>query len=336
MRILVTGGAGFLGSHVVTALRVRDRDARLAVLDDLSLGRRENVPPKIPLYCVDVRNWDALLIAMRDFRPDQVIHLAAQTSVKRSIEDPLLDADVNVLGGVNVLKAAEASGVRRLVFASTGGAMYGDVPDGQLANETWPVRARCQYARSKAQMESYLNIERQCFGVSSAALRFGNIFGPRQDPRGEAGVVAIFAQKLLDDQAVTLYARRRAGDGGCARDYLYVDDAVSAVLNAVDDQLEGVYNVGAGKARSTQQVLQAVAREVGRTPVVIEAPPREGDVEAVTLDASRLRQTGWRPRHDFQTAIALTVAWFRRAQAETVEARPLSPSLHANPPPLGL
>jgi UDP-glucose 4-epimerase len=309
VRVLVTGGAGFIGSHVVRAL-LRGGHAVEAV-DNLSTGKRENLPAEAALHVADIGDRAALAEAFARARPEAVVHLAAQASVKVSMDDPARDVQANVMGGLEVLEAARRTGARRLLFASSGGAVYGEVPEGRRAEEGWPARPKSVYAASKGAFELYLEVYRQEFGISSAALRFANVYGPRQDPHGEAGVVAIFARRLLAGEEVTIFARRRAGDDGCVRDYVYVEDVASACALALERGLEGTYNVGTGEGRTTREVLEALARAAGVEARVALGPPRVGDLEVSCLDPARLVQAGWRPATAFADGIARTVEWFR-------------------------
>ncbi len=310
MRVLVTGGAGFIGSHIVEDLLRAGLE--VAVVDNLSTGKRENVPKGAAFYEVDLRDREALEGVFRAFRPTHLSHQAAQASVKVSVEDPLLDFAVNLVGGMNLLELARKYGVEKLVFASTGGAIYGEVPEGEAAEETWPPRPKSPYAASKASFEHYLSAYGQNYGLRWASLRYGNVYGPRQDPHGEAGVVAIFAERVLKGEPVTLYARKTPGDEGCVRDYVYVGDVVAAHRLALLS-LEGVYNVGTGEGRTTLEVLRAVAEAAGRIPEVRPAPPRPGDLERSVLSPTKLMAHGWRPRVDFQEGIRKTVESFRTA-----------------------
>jgi UDP-glucose 4-epimerase len=308
MRVLITGGAGFIGSHIAEAL-LRE-GLEVAVLDNLSTGKRENVPPGVPFYQVDLRDGEGVERVFREFRPTHVSHQAAQASVKVSVEDPLLDFAVNLVGGMNLLEACRRHGVEKLVFASTGGAIYGEVPEGEAAEETWPPRPKSPYAASKAAFEGYLSAYGQNYGLRWVSLRYGNVYGPRQDPHGEAGVVAIFAQRVLRGEPVTLYARRTPGDEGCVRDYIYVGDVAEAHTLALKG-LEGVYNVGTGEGHTTLEVLKAVAEAALKTPEVRHAPPRPGDLERSVLSPLKLMAHGWRPRVGFREGIRLTVEHFR-------------------------
>ncbi|GAA6733360.1 NAD-dependent epimerase/dehydratase family protein [Thermus oshimai] len=308
MRVLVTGGAGFIGSHIVEDLLKAGLE--VAVLDNLSTGKRENLPQGVAFYEADLRDREALEGVFQAFRPTHLSHQAAQASVKVSVEDPLLDFAVNLVGGLNLLELARKYGVEKLVFASTGGAIYGEVPEGEAAEETWPPKPKSPYAASKASFEHYLSAYGQNYGLRWASLRYGNVYGPRQDPHGEAGVVAIFAERVLKGEPVTLYARKTPGDEGCVRDYIYVEDVVAAHRLALLS-LEGVYNVGTGEGRTTLEVLQAVAEAAGRTPEVRPAPPRPGDLERSVLSPAKLMAHGWRPKVGFREGIRKTVESFR-------------------------
>ena len=304
-RVLVTGGAGFIGSHLVDALCARG-DA-VAVLDDLSSGSQQNLAPDVPLYHVDVRRRGDVVSTFQRFAPTHVCHLAAQASVKRSVDAPDEDASVNVLGGLNVLDAARHSGVQRVVFASTGGAIYGEVPRGARAREGWPLAPKSPYAAAKAALEHYLGVYQRCFDLPATVLRFANVFGPRQDPAGEAGVVAIFQARLTAGLPLQIFGRRGAGDAGCIRDYVFVADVVSAMLLAVDGRIEGTFNVGSGRGLSTRAVAEALARALGVAPEIVLAPPRAGDLERSVLDPSALVAQGWRPQFSFKAGLAHTV-----------------------------
>jgi UDP-glucose 4-epimerase len=232
--------------------------------------------------------------------------------VKVSVENPLLDFEVNLLGGLNLLEAARKWGTEKVLFASTGGAIYGEVPEGEKAEETWPPRPKSPYAASKAGFEHYLSAYGQNFGLKWVSLRYANVYGPRQDPHGEAGGVAIFAERVLKGEPVTLYARKAPGDEGCVRDYIYVGDVVRA-HNLALRGLEGVYNVGTGEGHTTQEVLLAVAQAAGREPQVNPAPPRPGDLERSVLSPLKLMAHGWQPEVGFQEGIRLTVEYFRKS-----------------------
>jgi UDP-glucose 4-epimerase len=308
MRLLVTGGAGFIGSHLVEAALARG--AAVAVLDDLSTGRQENVPEGARFDWVDVRDRPAVGAVFREFRPTHVAHLAAQSSVKASTDDPVLDAAVNICGGLNVLLEAAAAGVDKLIFSSTGGALYGEVPEGARAQESWPMQPKSPYAASKAAFEGYLDLLRPTFGLRTTTLRFANVYGPRQDPHGEAGVVAIFAGRVLAGEPLKLFARREVGDAGCVRDYVHVSDVVDAAFFALENVAPGAWNVASGTGRTTQDVLDAVVAAAGRPANASHAGTRPGDLEVSVLDPGKLEGTGWRARVGFAEGIAETVRSF--------------------------
>ena len=316
MRILITGGAGFIGSNVADAYLAAGHD--VAVIDDLSSGSAGNVDPRTRWYRVDVR--DAELDAVfSEERPEVVCHHAAQVSVRRSVEAPQADAEVNVLGSLNVFEAARRHGTRRIVFASTGGAIYGE-QTGPPADETHPCRPRSPYAVAKLAVEHYLDYFRATFGLEAVVLRYANVYGPRQDPHGEAGVVAIFLQRILAGLAPTIF-----GDGEQVRDFVYVEDVVAANLAALrvatPPDETAVFNIGTGRATSVNElwrVIQAVARPaVG----AYHEPARSGDVQRSVLDPARAaRQLGWRPAVNVEEGLARTWAWFVEQAGRKAEA----------------
>jgi UDP-glucose 4-epimerase len=277
MRALVTGGAGFIGSHLVDALLARG-DA-VAVVDDLSSGRREQVPDGVPLHVTDIA---AIAGAMAQERPDVVFHLAAQVDVRKSVADPAHDARANVAGTASVLEAARTAGARRVLLASTGGALYGEsvpVPTPEDA-ELAPFSP---YGASKAAAETYLALFSRLHGLSTMSLRFGNVYGPRQDPHGEAGVIAIFAGAAAEGRPVTIF-----GDGTQTRDYVYVDDVVSGFLAAADSDATGAVNIGTGVETSVLELAQALGVEPRL------APARTGEVARSCLDVTRAAEVlGW-------------------------------------------
>jgi UDP-glucose 4-epimerase len=285
MRILVTGGAGFIGSHIVEAALARGFE--VWVVDDLSSGKRENVPEGVRFVELDIRDAAKLTLLLSEVKPDVISHQAAQTSVSVSTREPLRDAEVNVLGGLNVANAAVAAGVKRLVFASTGGAIYGEIPEGQRGREDHAKQPLSPYGCGKLAFEGYLPYYAHAFGLSTTVLRYGNVYGPRQDPHGEAGVVAIFAQRLRDRQPLQVNARSLPGDDGCVRDYVYVKDVVAANLAAIEGKVErGVMNVGTGLATTTRQLLEELEKELGAPIELRFGACRPGDLERSVLDAS--------------------------------------------------
>jgi len=299
VRALVTGGAGFIGSTLVDALLARGDE--VAVLDDLIAGRREQVAA--PLHEADVGDERAVTAVLEAVRPEVVFHLAAQIDVRRAVTDPAFDARVNVGGTAAVLEAARSAGARRLVLASTGGAIYGDAAVVPTAEDA-PAVPLSPYGASKAAAEAYLALYRRLHGLSTLALRLANVYGPRQDPRGEAGVVARYCDAVLDGRPATVF-----GDGRQTRDYLYVEDAVAAFLLAGDDDAEGVLNVGTG----TETSVLELAHHLGLEPR--HEPARPGEVHRSALDARAAGAAlGWRARTPLADGLERTLSWVGAAR----------------------
>ncbi len=307
MKALVTGGAGFIGSNLVDALLARGDE--VVVVDDLSTGRRVNLEGALAngaeLAEIDIRDAAALSELAAARRPDRVFHLAAQIDVRKSIEDPAFDAAVNVGGTANVLEAARAGGAKRVVFVSTGGAIYGEGADKQLPlDESTAVAPMSAYGQSKFAAEGYLGLFERLYGISGIALRLGNVYGPRQDPLGEAGVVAIFCGKLKNGGRPTIY-----GDGTQTRDYIYVGDVVEAALAAAESEATEPVNIGTGEEASVLDLVETLAKLGGNESFEPEfAPPRAGEVQRISLDASRAEELlGWRPTKSLEEGLRLTL-----------------------------
>jgi UDP-glucose 4-epimerase len=294
LAVLVTGGAGFIGSHVAEALLARGED--VVVLDDLSSGKRENLPEGVELVEGDVREPQDELFA--GVRPTVCYHLAAQIDVRDSITRPDHDAQINVLGTVNLLQAALEHGTQ-IVFSSTGGAIYGEC-DGP-ANEDAPRRPIAPYGTSKLAAEEYLATYKRLYDTRHVSLRFGNVYGPRQDPHGEAGVVSIFFDRLLAGEPPKVF-----GDGAQTRDYVYVGDVVRATLAAAGS-VGGVFNVGTGRETSVVELLELCQRIAGTDFDASFAPPRPGELQRSVLDPSRaVDELGWRPEHSLEDGLRET------------------------------
>jgi UDP-glucose 4-epimerase len=306
MDCLVTGGAGFIGSHLVEALLARG-DA-VTIVDDLSTGRRENLDGALAggarLVELDIRDGAAVEELAAEVAPEVVFHLAAQIDVRKSVADPAFDASINVGGTANVLGAARGAGARRFVFISTGGAIYGE-GDGQELPlpESAPIAPMSPYGQSKHAGEGYLALFGRLYGLSGVSLRLGNVYGPRQDPLGEAGVIAIFCGKLREGGRPTVY-----GDGTQTRDYIYVGDVVSAALAAAASEATGAINVGTG---IETDVLELVARlgELADGDFEPEfAPPREGEVQRVSIDPARAAaELGWKAEMGLAEGLRVTL-----------------------------
>jgi UDP-glucose 4-epimerase len=283
MRVLVTGGAGFIGSHVVEQLLAAGHE--VGVLDNLSTGRRENVSDGARLYVVDVRDREATFEVVRDFRPEALSHQAAQASVVVSLRDTLLDAEVNLVGGINLLDACVKSQVKRFVFASTGGAIAGEVNEGERAREDVVPKPVSPYAVHKLALEQLVGVYQRQHGLDARILRYANVYGPRQDPHGEAGVIAIFLDAVLGGRGVAVNGWRAEGDAGCLRDYVFVTDVARMNLLALAGGIaEPVANVCTGIGTTTRELARAVMRAVGREVPLEQRPPRAGDVGLSVLD----------------------------------------------------
>lgn len=307
MRCLVTGGAGFIGSNLVDALLARGDD--VTVVDDLSTGRRANLEPALAagaeLVELDIRDGDRLSELARERRPERIFHLAAQIDVRKSIEDPAFDAAVNVGGTANVLDAARAGECGRVVFVSTGGAIYGEGEGQRLPlPEDAPIAPLSAYGQSKYAAEGYLALYERLYGLSGVSLRLGNVYGPRQDPLGEAGVIAIFCGVLREGGRPTVF-----GDGTQTRDYIYVGDVVSAALAAADSDVTGPINIGTGRETSVLELAEALRELGGADGFEPElAPARTGEVQRVSVDPSRAeRELGWRAEVDLNDGLRRTL-----------------------------
>jgi UDP-glucose 4-epimerase len=303
VRAIVTGGAGFIGSHVVDALVARGDE--VLVFDDLSSGRRENMNEHVRLAVADVRDNNAVVAAFDDVRPEVCFHLAAQADVRVSVADPLLDFAVNAGGTLRILQAAREHGTQ-IVFASTGGAIYGECE--APASEDAPRRPLAPYGASKLAAEEYLAVYNRLHGTTHVSLRYGNVYGPRQDPHGEAGVVAIFLGRLARGEAPHVY-----GDGTQERDYVYVVDVVEATLASAGRA--GVFNVGTGTATSVLELLEACTRVAGAEIDPVFDPPRVGELQRSVLDPARaVRELGFRARTTLEEGLAATWEFVRSAE----------------------
>jgi UDP-glucose 4-epimerase len=309
MRTLVTGGAGFIGSNVTDALLARGDE--VTVLDNLSTGKRENLEDALSkgarLVEADLRDGDAVRDVVEEAKPEVVFHLGAQIDVRRSVADPSYDASINVVGTINVLSAAHASGARRFVNSSTGGAIYGEgrvIP----APESHPAEPEAGYGQSKLAAEGYCELFRRLHKFSTVSLRYGNVYGPRQDPLGEAGVIAIFCGKLIDGGRPTVF-----GDGLQTRDYVYVGDVVAANLAAADSDAGGAFNIGLGVQSTVVEIAELLAKLSDRDGFEPEfAPERPGEIMHIALDAGRAREElGWEPRVQLEEGLERTLASVR-------------------------
>lgn len=302
--VLVTGGAGFIGSHVVDALIEAEHE--VIVVDDLSTGHRRNVDPKAKFYQIDIRSRELRSI-FEDERPEYVNHHAAHIDVDRSLEDPLYDASVNVLGSINLLECCRQCGVRKIIYASTGGAVYGE-PEYLPCDESHPVRPISPYGTSKHAVELYLHLYRQNYGLDYTTLRYSNVYGPRQDPFGEAGVVAIFSLQMLMGEEVTIN-----GSGEQERDFLYVEDCARANLLSIEKGSGQVYNLGTSKGTSINHLFEKMSRLTGYARHPVHDPPKPGEVLCICLDANKAKkELEWSPTVELQGGLERTLTYFQR------------------------
>ena len=302
-KVLVTGGAGFIGSHVVD--RLLELGHEVAVVDDLTSGRVANLSPAATLYETDITG-PALDDVLRAVRPEVVCHYAAQISVTHSMRDPVADANTNILGSLNLLQSCVRNGVRKVVYTSSGGAIYGE-PQYLPCDEGHPVQPLSYYGASKFAVEKYLYVYRLTHGLDYTALRLGNVYGPRQDPTGEAGVVAIFAQAMLQGRPITIY-----GTGEQERDFVFVRDVAEASVAALEMGGGDAYNIGTGAGTSINHIYTLLKQGAAYAGEAAYGPDRPGDVFKIYLDVAKAREgLGWAPRYSLEDGLRETLQWFR-------------------------
>ncbi len=303
MKILVTGGAGFIGSWVADSYIGNGHE--VLILDDLSSGRLENVNAKAAFVKGDIRDRGLIKSVMDDFKPDVVNHHAAQIDVRKSVEDPAFDAEVNIIGSITLLENSVKHGVKKFVFASTGGAIYGE-PEDIPADESTPPMPISAYGTSKYAVEKYLEYYRHIYSLDFVALRYANVYGPRQNPHGEAGVVAIFCSRILSGRTCLIY-----GDGSQTRDYVYVGDVARANVLALDSK-SGSYNIGTGVETSVNELVSELGVASGHVFNTEHAEARAGEVQRISLGAELAEEVlGWEPRVFLDEGIRNTWEWFR-------------------------
>ena len=303
MKVLVTGGAGFIGSHLVD--RLVQEGHEVVVVDNLSTGKRRNLNRVARFVKLDIQS-SGLERVLRNERPHMVMHLAAQMDVRKSVEDPMFDAQVNVLGTLNVLQQSIKHGVRKVVFSSSGGAIYGE-QEIYPAPESHVTRPLSPYGVSKLCGEQYLSYYQRVNGLQIVSLRYANVYGPRQDPEGEAGVVAIFIQKLLNNEQAIVN-----GNGRQTRDFVYVEDVVEANLAAMGQDVQGTYNVGTGEETSINDLLRILVRHTNSTCKEVHGPAKGGEQARSVIDSGKLRQElSWESRTELNEGLKRTVDYFR-------------------------
>jgi UDP-glucose 4-epimerase len=306
MRILVTGGAGFIGSQIVDAYLERGHE--VTILDNLSTGRKENINPRAAFHQVDLRDAQAVsdLLASHPF--DVVNHHAAQMDVRRSVADPVYDASVNIIGVLNLLEACIRNSVRKVIFASSGGAIYGE-HEYFPADEAHPTNPISPYGVAKLTTEHYLFYYGAVYGLASVCLRYANIYGPRQNPEGEAGVVAIFASRMLRGETPIVN-----GDGKQTRDYVFVGDVVRANVLALDHAGSGIFNVGTGRESDVNALFQIIRRSSGALCPEEHGPAKKGEQLRSVLNNAKIKSVlGWEPTVSLEVGLERTVEFFRKA-----------------------
>jgi UDP-glucose 4-epimerase len=309
VKVLVTGGAGFIASHLSDRLIALDHG--VVIVDDLSKGKIENLPPQAKFYEIDIRD-NALAEVFAAEKPEVVFHHAAHADVTRSVREPAHDASVNILGSLNLLECCRANHVRKFIYASTGGALYGE-PCYLPADESHPIDPVCPYGVSKHVVEQYLYVYRVNHNLDYTVLRYPNVYGPRQDPHGEAGVVAIFAVQLLSGRQPVIF-----GDGSKTRDYCNVADIVEANILALGSPQAGTYNLGRGIEVTDLEIFETVRDAVGSKTAPIFAAVRPGEVEHIALDASKAeKELGWTWKVELSEGVAGVVDHFRAAIERT-------------------
>jgi len=303
MKVLVTGGAGFIGSHLVDRLVMEGHEA--IVVDNLATGKRRNINRAARFYKMDIQSW-RLERVFRNERPNVVMHLAAQMDVRKSVEDTMFDAQVNVLGTLNVLQQAVKHGARKVIFSSSGGAIYGE-QEIYPAPEIHVTQPLSPYGLSKLCGEQYLSYYQRVSGLQAVSLRYANVYGPRQDPEGEAGVVAIFIQKMLNNEQAVIN-----GNGRQTRDFVFVDDVVEANLAMMGQDTQGTYNVGTGVETSINDLFRILVQHTGSASKEIHGPAKKGEQARSVIDNTKLRhEISWEPKADLSDGLKKTVEYFR-------------------------
>jgi len=304
MRILLIGGAGFIASHVADAYLSLGHE--VAVLDNLSTGFRHNIPKKAVYYEMDILDSDAVTRAFQEFRPEIVNHHAAQMDVRVSLVDPEFDARTNILGSLRLILSSVRIKVKKFIYISTGGAVYGE-PASLPVREDHPVNPECAYGISKHTVEHYLYLYRFLEGLNYVVLRYPNVYGPRQNPKGEAGVNAIFIDQMLDNTVPTIY-----GDGEQLRDYVYVGDIAAANVLAITRGNGEIVNIGSGTGTSVNQIFAALAKLLNFQSPPRYAPARPGEIYKVYLDPSRAEKVlGWTAKVSFEEGLSHTIEWHK-------------------------
>ncbi len=312
MKILVTGGAGFIASHLVDNLISQGYD--VVIIDNLTTGKEENINSKATFYKDDIGNTESLEKIFEEERPDFVNHHAAQVDLRRSVRDPIFDAQVNIMGSLNLINVSRKYNVKRFIYASTGGAVYGE-PRYLPVDENHLIDPQSQYGVSKHTVEHYLFVFRQTYNLPYIILRYPNVYGPRQDPHGEAGVVAIFTEQMFDGKQPTIF-----GDGTKTRDYVYVGDLVDANMRAMFGQIQSegeCYNLGWGKEIKDIEVFESVRDALGLSVEPLFDEKRPGEIDRICLNNSKaVKGLGWSPKVEFREGIKLTTSFYEERRKQ--------------------
>ncbi len=304
-KVIVTGGLGFIGSNIVDLLI--ETGYEVAIVDNLSTGSKKNMNRKAKFYQKDICNADLLNVFKKE-KPEYVVHEAAQINVRKSFSDPVFDAGVNVVGSVNLLECCRKTGVEKIVYASSGGAIYGE-PEHIPADEKHAIRPLSPYGASKYTVEKYLSIYKKNYGIDYVSLRYANVYGPRQDPLGEAGVISIFINKLLGKISPIIY-----GDGEQTRDFVYVKDVARANLKALETSTPGTeYNIGTGVETSVNKLFEKIKEATGSSENAFHGKAASGEVRRISLDIRLAgKELGWKPETALDAGLKETVEWFRK------------------------
>lgn len=308
MKVLVTGGAGFIGSHIVDKFTSMGHEC--IVVDNLLTGKEHNVNPKAIFYKVNISDREEMEKVFLKERPDIVNHHAAQIDVRKSVRDPVYDAQVNILGSLSLIELSREYRVKKFIYASTGGALYGE-PLYLPADEDYPIYPLSNYGVSKHTVEHYLHVFNGLYGLRYTVLRYGNVYGPRQNPYGEAGVVAIFSEQMLAGERPTIF-----GDGSKTRDYIFVDDVVDANIVVMDNSGDNeVFNLGCGKEVSDQKVFETIRDELKVDIKPIYDKKRPGEVDRICLNNTKIKRwLDWQPKVSFEDGIAITTSWYKKTR----------------------
>jgi UDP-glucose 4-epimerase len=306
MKIMVTGGAGFIGSHVTDMLI--EVGHQVVVVDDLSTGRRSNLNPQAAFYEVDIRSSEMERVFAQE-KPEVICHHAAQMDVRRSMDDPLFDADVNIIGSIKLAQLAIRYGTRKFIHISSGGAVYGE-PEYLPCDEDHPIRPLCHYGASKYTFELYLHVFSANYNLDYSVIRYPNVYGPRQDPHGEAGVVAIFTGRMLRGDQVTIN-----GTGEQVRDYVYVTDCARSNMMLLEQGSRHVYNLGSGIGTTVNEIFHQLKHMTGYTKPAVYGPAKVGETSKIFLNAGRAeRELGWRPNVPLEDGLKRTVDYFKEVE----------------------